>query len=186
VGRPHPHCNNSGDIGFCKKEENLLLGFILDVTGHGEKAFQLAQQTKSFVEKNLNTNLEESVEGLHANLKKTVGGVGALLKIEDSGQGELVAIGNVTARIIGSKRDKHLVSMGGLLGQILPNIYPEKFELNIGEYLLLHTDGLVGHTKKDDFMDVIGQSAQIAAETFLERFSKNTDDAFCMVIRRTD
>ena len=175
-----------GDTGIIKEFDNKIFIGIVDVMGHGEKANEVALLCDDFLEKNYRQDLVETIEGLHEYIKGSRGAVAGLCLLDlKSGEIECVGIGNIAIKKLGSSNIK-IIPRAGIVGYIMPSPRKETMKLHDGDVLILHTDGVKEHFDLEDYPELLVDDARTIATVIIQRFSREQDDALCIVLRYYD
>ena len=180
--RPLPGENVSGDRCFVKHFDSGYLFVVLDITGHGKQAAQVADKLMQALEEFSYTEVKGVMVYLHENLIRYSSAVGSSLFInEKTGECTIISLGDVTARVIG-KNNRFLVTASGLLGYAIPTLNPTVLHLHETDILVIHTDGIKRHTN-DNAKNTHGDRVDKVSGYLLENYSKQSDDALCLAIR---
>ena len=173
----------NGDGAFVDIDEKQLFLGIVDGAGHGPEAHTIAQVSCDFLEKNKNMDLPRLMSELHEDLRGTRGGV-AIIGILDfeSLQFRYVGIGNVVLRKIG-RSSKRAVTQDGVIGYNIRTPQEKVMQMESGDILIMHTDGIMSHFDESDYPEILSDNAKIIAKNLICQFGKNDDDATCIVMR---
>lgn len=172
-----------GDVGLIKQLDNDILVALIDGLGHGAEARRVASLAKEYINKNDNIPLNQMIKGMHNYLKGTRGLVVAILKLHiQSGDFTFCGIGNITCKVLGSN-PKTLLSRDGVVGYTIATPITKNSKLEIGDILILHSDGISSHFDiniKDKWSFFL---AQEIAEDMITKYRNTNDDASCIVLR---
>jgi len=183
--RPFPgnQLNECGDIGVVREFGNKLFFAIVDVLGHGREAHELAVIVREYLEKNYRRGLVELMEGLHECLKLSRGAVAGMgLLDRESGELRYVGVGNITARKLG-RSSLRLVPRQGIVGYAMRTLREETAQLDDGDVVVLHTDGVQERFDLSDYPQIAADDADTICHQIIKRFGKEEDDAACLALR---
>ena len=173
----------NGDTVFVDvKQEEMFLG-IVDGAGHGPEAHSIAQTCRAFFEENKSTELPALMQSLHEKLCGTRGGVAIVGKLDfERLQLRYVGVGNIVLRKFGVVM-KREVTQEGVLGYHVRTLREKMLQLSRGDVVVMHTDGITSQFDINDYPQILRDDAKTIANKLLEKFSKNNDDATCLVVR---
>jgi anti-sigma regulatory factor (Ser/Thr protein kinase) len=160
-----------------------LILFIADVTGHGERAHQVASMLSELLDRQSDPDIVRLFGQIHERLKGTVGAAAGALYINlDDGRFNYVAVGNTNAkRCIGDPWRG--ISKNGILGQRLPTLYEQNGRISRGDVVALWTDGVSElHTREYVSKNFHKPSKEIA-HGLVNELGKPYDDAGCIILR---
>lgn len=182
--RPLPGFDIGGDTGFICEHGNMVFAALVDIAGHGRKAYDLAVASREFIEKNCKEDdLGKIVRGLHKLLTRTRGAVAGLCLLDtETGAVKCSGIGNISIRVFG-QANRHIMLKDGMIGYMMPNPRTETLTLEDGEILIMHSDGVKSHFNLNDMPDIFRQDAKTIAKDVIRVFGKEIDDASCIVLR---
>jgi serine phosphatase RsbU (regulator of sigma subunit) len=172
-----------GDAAFSVERPGGPLLLVVDGTGHGPEARDAAARAEATVRATGVTDPAALLELLDRALRGQVGAAAGVAHVDVAGRRVAYAgIGNVSARVVGSK-DVRLVNGNGLLGQRfrLPREY--HVELQPMDAIVMHSDGISERFDSTSFPELVWAPAARVATLLLERFGKDHDDASCLVAR---
>ena len=173
----------NGDAVFIDEENDEMFIFIFDGAGHGSGANAIAMLAVDFIMSNKELGLTQLMNALHSKLKGSHGGVAIIAKLNMlSMQLNFVAIGNIFLRVFGefSKRE---ITQGGVIGYQIRTPKEKSIELSTGSTIVFHTDGITSRFNESDYPTILWDDTQTVADTLLDKFGKNNDDATCAVLR---
>jgi negative regulator of sigma-B (phosphoserine phosphatase) len=156
---------------------------LADGLGHGERAAVAANAFVACVAAGAELALEEMFARGHRALLKTRGAVATVARFDEArGQVEIAAIGNVAAQLArgGGRRSEHTIAMPGVLGSAYRAVRPQVFSFEVGDLLLVCSDGV---RARFDLDLVRALDVKAAAESIVRTNGKGTDDAACAVAR---
>lgn len=173
----------NGDTVFVDvKQEEMFLG-IVDGAGHGPEAHSIAQTCHAFFEENKSTELPALMQALHEKLRGTRGGVAIVGKLDfEQLQLRYVGVGNIALRKFGNVM-KRMITQEGVIGYHIRTPQERMLQLSPGDVVVMHTDGITSQFDIGDYPQILKDDAKTIANKLLEKFSKNDDDATCLVVR---
>jgi negative regulator of sigma-B (phosphoserine phosphatase) len=172
-----------GDIGIIKEYGNHCFLALIDILGHGSEARKVALYAKLYLENNYEKDSIDLMNGLHEHLKGTRGAVAAICNLNVlTGEMSYVGVGNITARIMGSKFTR-LVPRDGVIGYSMSKPKKQILKLYEGDILLLHSDGIKEHFDVFECAGLLKENAVDIAQGILKKFEKKQDDASCIVLK---
>jgi anti-sigma regulatory factor (Ser/Thr protein kinase) len=187
--RPRRGARLGGDQPFAVQHGHHLLIGMIDATGHGLAAHDLALQ--------LATSLRDALVGgptipdptallvaLHERCIGTPGAAVCVAHIELAhGRFTYLAVGNVRAAVLG-RHPFRGVSRDGMLGRRWPTPFLQRSRLTAGDQLLIWTDGLPENlTRELDGGALRGADLAVVAERLIEAQAREHDDAGLLVLR---
>jgi hypothetical protein len=92
-------------------------------------------------------------------------------------------VGDVAARVFGSRESIHFRIRRGILGGQAPNPVVTHHPWDPANILVLHSDGLTSRWRWTDFPSLSGESATVAAQKLLHALAKDNDDATVVVVK---
>jgi anti-sigma regulatory factor (Ser/Thr protein kinase) len=182
--RPCPLMPVNGDAFVIKHwGESALVG-VIDGVGHGQLAYAAAQAARQYVEHHYDRELADIFLGVARTCRSTRGVVMALARF-DWGQGQLTfaSVGNIEARVFGSKEPMNFVVPRGILGMTArrPTVTQHRWPLS--NVMVLYSDGLTTGWRWSDLPDIAQASVTLAAQELLRAFARETDDATVVVVK---
>lgn len=189
AARPRPDEAVGGDMMFTKVNETDVYIVCMDVLGHGPKAYQVAQLSLSGLEKMV-AQFEPAQfepEKILLQLDQLLaGGRGAAVAVAhiDLLQGQLscAGVGNIAVRRI-FRQPTSLISKDGVVGGNMRKPNEQRIALEDDDIYLLHTDGIQSRFSHRDYPQIISDSATTAVAHVLRHFSKQHDDAGCIIFK---
>jgi negative regulator of sigma-B (phosphoserine phosphatase) len=173
----------NGDMAFVRGEPGSLFVAIVDGAGHGPEAHAIAQESRSFLEKNADSDLPALMQGLHENLRGTRGGVAIIGKLEiERLQLRYVGIGNIVLRTFGVDTRRE-VTQQGVIGYQIRTPREKMLQLTRGDIVIMHTDGISSQFDVNDYPQILRDDAKTIAKALVKKFGKSDDDATCLALR---
>lgn len=167
-----------GDAVFSRVQGDMALFVLLDVLGHGQNAYRVAELAVRVLERlPADANAIAAIEALHLSLHGTRGAVATAFSLHH-GEAELCGVGNVSCRPLGFRSP--FVAAPGVLGLQSPRRIHTRFKLLAGQGLLLHSDG-ISHRVEPERLTELNPTAM--CEYLLNNHRHSHDDASVLVIR---
>lgn len=174
---------SGGDLAIVIHHAAGLLMVMVDITGHGERAFELSNQVNALVQSYPHLPANELMMLLHRSLAGTIGAAIGILNVDPhEATFAYLGVGNTgVARV----RGKHWrgVSRDGLVGSRLPKLIPVEGELAAGDVFLLWTDGISEIDGPKYLRQNVTEPAKRVATQLVTTLGKPHDDAGCIVFR---
>lgn len=183
AGLPIPGQTSSGDGHLVVRRSLRTRIAVMDGLGHGPEAHEAAEAAAVAITEVPDAPLQSLFEHCHEALRRTRGVVMTIASIAEDGQMEWMGVGNVEAIVVRSAFPHHhegVVTRGGIVGYRMPSLYLGSTRLDVGDLLVLATDGI-----RSDFVSSIDPtlSPQIIASRILEGYCRGYDDALVVVVR---
>jgi len=173
----------SGDAVLVDVTQEQIFVGLVDAAGHGPRAHAVSQAACTFLEENKNEKLPVLMQALHEKLRGTRGGVAIIGKLDVTQlQLTYVGVGNITLRKFGIVSTRE-VTQGGIIGYQLRTPIEKILQLEHGDVIVMHSDGLRGQFDINDYPEILKHDARAIARNLIEKFAKNEDDSICLVIR---
>ena len=185
ASRPHPLCEINGDTFVVKRwAESVLVG-VIDGLGHGPLAHRAAQSARHYVESHFNQSLADIFRGTDRACRGTRGVVMALACFDwAKGEVSFASIGNIETRAFGNESFSPKIRRG-IVGINAPativTTYPWSSATHV---LVMHSDGLDHHWRKEDFAASLNKPAEAVARKLLNTLGKKDDDATVLVVKQ--
>lgn len=183
IGIAQRPCKGQEECGDCFsiKQHGLVTTIALaDGLGHGPLAATAAQLFCSHVENCEFEDLVDVIKQAHVPLEKTRGVAATILRIDQGTKRlEYIGVGNIGLQA-SSKAPIRPISMPGIIGQPVRKILPFSYDIEIGDLLILYSDGISSKFSPEHYLDCIAQST---ADELMKNFGKDYDDATCIVVR---
>ena len=173
----------SGDAVVVRPLASGLFAAIVDVLGHGAEAHAVAVRIEGFLRRYGDADVAGLMTRLHDHLRGTRGAAVGVCAIDAAtGLLEYAGTGNTVLRRLG-RTDTRLVSHDGVLGQNMRTPRPQSLQLEAGDLVVLHTDGVHERFSSEDLRGVTSLPAKDVVRALVERFGKDYDDAACIAVR---
>ena len=182
-GRTMPGELVSGDSATLVEFDHYILLSIIDVSGHGYKASELAKLISNQILSDASPNIGALMSQIHQRLIGTLGAAIGLLLIDTEGDTfNYIGVGNTTARRCAGQ-PWNALSRDGVLGQRLPTLYEQTGSLSNGDVFMMCTDGISEQASKGIDRKNIYLSADNIAYDLVSAFGKPHDDASCIIFK---
>jgi serine/threonine protein phosphatase PrpC len=169
-----------GDAFTIVPRGRLTLVALADGLGHGPEAERAARSFCSHAQATADLPLETILTSAESAVAGTRGVAAALLRLDPPGHFEFAGIGNVVLRVV-SHTPIHPLSVAGTLGRRnARRARCERFAVQRGDLLVMHTDGVSGRWELDRLR---GDPPERVAQELLETHGRSHDDATCLVVR---
>ena len=172
-----------GDATVVAPAGNSLMLAIIDASGHGERAHEVAEMAASLIRRLARARIEAILEQLETELRGTPGAAVGLLAIHrDSGVFRYAGVGNTRAAKIGVAAWRG-VSRDGVLGNHSRSALVQRGTLEPGDILALWTDGLPESATTEMVRSNSFQQASAIAQLLVRNLGRRHDDAGCLVLK---
>ncbi len=181
--RPAPGEVVSGDVAALFELRDGVLLALVDVSGHGAKASNLAADISRHLSRHASSDIHQLMSSLHDKLRGTQGAAIALLHVDTRhATARFCAVGNTGAcRVAG--RTWRPISKDGVLGQRLPTLPEQSTTLQNGDVILLWTDGVSELAGRNYAAKNAYQPADTLARELVTQLGRPYDDASCIVFK---
>jgi anti-sigma regulatory factor (Ser/Thr protein kinase)/serine/threonine protein phosphatase PrpC len=183
VNRPCRGEMVSGDaVSVTEVEGGVLIG-VVDGLGHGRSAHLAAKAATRLLRSHGSPDLVHVMSQLHERLQNTVGAAVSVCWIDlASGTVRYSAIGNTVLRIHGATSHR-LGATPGTVGAQVKTPRLETAQLNPGDVLIMHTDGVSDRTDFEDYPQLRYQGVETVADRLVSQYGKRHDDATVVVCK---
>ena len=182
VNRPleEPHC---GDQAGCWEYDGKVVLCMIDGLGHGKGAEQAAMAALGFLEWHHHEPLLEVFATCNEALRDTRG-VAMGIAVADPAAGMLTyaGIGNTRAMVVGQETTR-LSSHYGIVGGGYRRLETETVLLTAGDLVIMYTDGVEELIDLSGYDETLRADVGRLAETIVEDWWRETDDAAVLVFR---
>ncbi|MFT4928288.1 MAG: serine phosphatase RsbU (regulator of sigma subunit) [Phenylobacterium sp.] len=172
-----------GDMMFTQTKGDEIVVVCIDALGHGQKAYEVARLAAQALDNMV--AFQPTTVLLELN-RVLAGGRGAAVAVCHincvSGQMMFAGVGNISVRRIFAKTHS-LISRDGVVGGNMRQPSEQQIALEEGDIYLLHTDGIQSRFSHRDYPQIVSNSATTAVAHILRHFSKQHDDAGCIVMK---
>lgn len=179
--RPIAGESEAGDAAVTVRSTDRVVVALADGLGHGPRAAVASQAFLKIVERDAALPLDRLFFNAHRALLPTRGAVASVVRIDEArGSVEAGAIGNVAVAIVRPSRITRILSTPAIVGGSYRTVRAEAHDIEPGDVIVLHTDGV--HSRFD-FTTIRDMDAQAAAEHVIASAGKTSDDAGCVVLQ---
>jgi hypothetical protein len=170
----------SGDAAVIERRDGHVFVAIIDVLGHGAKASVVASRAASFLGRSWSLDLSDTIVRLDKELHGSRGAVAGLCAIDEaSGASRFSGIGDTGIYVAGIDHPG-LYSREGILGSRIRTPRVQRFQLDRGGIIVLHTDGVTTSFRADVRAGKRTTAAQLARQ-IVQAYRRPQDDATCIV-----
>lgn len=181
--KPHPEMNVSGDTCIILNNKEGLFFSLIDIAGHGKRAYEQAEFCKDFITKNYDDNIIELIEQIHLKAKNHFELVGFFMKlIKHEKRINYINIGNIKVKIFNNNKI-HLKNSEGIIGYVLPKLTLNEFNFIDHNILIACTDGIHSFFEFNPMIFNNNYSSKDICNYVINKYYKNTDDAACLAIK---
>jgi hypothetical protein len=174
-----------GDAAVVRECGDRVILAMIDVLGHGPEAHIVAARAESLVRSAEARDAGLILAALDAGLAGTPGAAAGVAHINvGSGEGCFAGVGNTVARVF-ARGERRLLSVDGVVGKRHPSTRPVEFRIDVGDTLVLHSDGISSRFSLSDWPQLPVADVEAAARQLVRLFGKDQDDAACIVARRS-
>ena len=156
---------------------------LVDGLGHGAEADVAATAAVTALEERPAAPLEEIISVCHEALRGTRGAVVTLAAFDDRKTMTWVGVGNVEAVLVRADvnaNSESIIARGGIVGFRLPSLHPRTLHVEVGDTLVLASDGIRPGFKIEA---TALRTPQQIADQILAGWSTGRDDAAVVVAR---
>lgn len=156
---------------------------LVDGLGHGVSAHEVAIKAVTFIRNCATSDVAGLMVDLDEHLKGSLGAAVGLCYVDvSSGALSYVSVGNTSLRRFGAGEFR-LVSQDGVVGSRMRTPQTQRMSLEVGDVVLMHTDGVSERFGLADYPEMLGHSPESIARIVVRRFGKQHDDAGCIAVR---
>lgn len=154
---------------------------VSDGLGHGPEAHHASSLAMEYLGGHWEEPLDELVWGCHAHVRGTRGLALFLARLSEAPgrAGECAGIGNVECRTVSESRIAPFCR-DGIVGHAVRKVTSFQFEHAPGDTFAIFSDGI---QSRFDLSAVAGMEPEAAAESVLQRWGRDYDDATILVVR---
>ena len=174
------HC---GDQAGCWEHDGKVVLCMIDGLGHGKHAERAAMMALDFVGLHHREPLLEMFAACNGAIHDTRG-VAMGTAVADTAAGTLTyaGIGNTRAMVVG-RETVRLNSYYGIVGGGYRTLKTEAVMLAPGDLVIMYTDGIEELIDLSKYDETLRADVGRLAETILENWRSETDDAAVLVFR---
>jgi len=165
---------------------DALSVFVADGLGHGPLAQSAAEQAVQAYESNERLPPVKVLEAVHAATRSTRGAAVALAQIRSSDRTvRFAGIGNIAGVLAHTTRQRHMVSMGGIVGHEMRNLREFTYPWEPGSLMILHSDGLGTRWDLSKYPGLAHKPCALIAAVLWRDMVRGRDDSAVVVARET-
>jgi serine/threonine protein phosphatase PrpC len=174
----------SGDAVFTLEAGDHLLLALVDGTGHGRPAHEIAARISNVIDRHAGeSDLVRLMQRLHVELQGTLGAAVGLADVDLTSRSfHYLGVGNIRASKLGLRPWRGL-SKDGVLGTRLPTPYLQQERLDAGDLLVLWTDGMPELDCIKRAAAISFRSAADIAAKLVDTLGKTHDDVGCLTLK---
>jgi serine phosphatase RsbU (regulator of sigma subunit) len=160
------------------------LVIIIDASGHGRAASEVAQHALEVMGRNATSQVESIFLRVHDALKGSGGAaVGVMFLDDSSSMLRYAGVGNTRAMKTGSAGEWVGISRDGVLGNRLPNLHIQETAMAPGDLIVLWTDGVSDFEVRKLATKNAFKAEEEIAKMIVSQLAKPYDDACCLTLR---
>jgi len=179
----------NGDAYVIKEfEGDKVLLAVIDGTGNGLHAYEVATSVKKIIENNYRSDLVTIVKKCHRNIRKAFdislvrSCVLGLLLLKPRSL-EYVGVGDTSIHIYGNPEKIALLNHKGIVGDTrFPNLKLQKFRCGRKITIIMCSDGIIPRYIEDDLP--LDRSAQHITDFIMKNYHNQYGDATALVAKR--
>lgn len=173
----------SGDMATVIELPGGVLVALVDVSGHGFRASELAAEIHLVISRQASARIAELMSTLHDRLRGTLGAAISLMYLDMlNSTVHYCAVGNTAAsRVVG--KPWRPVSKDGVVGFRLQSLLVENAELSNGDVLMLVTDGVAERHGRQYVAENASLPCNLIAQGLLGKCGRSFDDAGCIILK---
>ena len=182
----HPNEEECGDDYLLRQTPKATDILVCDGLGHGPEAAAASREVTEAVTATRSFNSEPGAV-MREVTEQLIGKRGAVAALVHIAQPQMVlryaALGNIATLRVRNGEVKRLPVRDGRIGARATRGYEETFDLEPGDLMILHSDGL--KTLRDSYLPqgLLWKSPLLIAGFLLDRAFRGRDDASIVVIR---
>lgn len=182
--RPFWNERVSGDTVIYQERNHQALMAVIDGAGHGEEAHKLSSEMGDYLNSVDDWSTPSKlIEQLHQDFSPSIGAAVGIAVVDNLARTLTFAgVGNISAYLLGFQ-DQSLHSTDGSVGYNMRKVAISQTNLNPGDVLLLHSDGIQSRFYTQYDPECKKQSAKQILDYVFNHFEKQHDDASCIVYR---
>jgi anti-sigma regulatory factor (Ser/Thr protein kinase) len=174
-----------GDAWDVRKVQDGLAVLVVDGLGHGPVAAEAASAALATFREGAAQDTTAWLGRIHDALRSTRGAAAALAVIDTRvGLVRYCGVGNIIGVVVSPEQEtRHLVSHNGTLGHTAARITEFTYPWQRGATLVMHSDGVSGRWRADEWPGLWQRAPAIAAGTIYRDWRRERDDATVVVVR---
>lgn len=168
-----------GDDALILEDERQVTVAVVDGLGHGPEAAEAASAFLATVRDNAEASLTEIFEAAAVTVAPTRGAVGLLARFDLlTASVSVLGVGNIDLKAR-SVESIHPVSTPGIIGRPVRRLRQFDYKVTGGDLIVITSDGI---SSRFELTQLGRAKPREIAETILEEFGRDDDDATCLVL----
>lgn len=156
---------------------------VIDGLGHGPAAAEASNAARETLRQHPDLDPIEALAACHKALSRTRGASVSVAQIDpDAHRVTYAAVGNVETRLWRGEKGPRLMNYRGIVGVRVPTFRSFDYRLDGPWLLVMHSDGVSARFEISEVLGLAGSSPQSLAETILNTWGRETDDATVLVV----
>jgi anti-sigma regulatory factor (Ser/Thr protein kinase) len=157
---------------------------VVDGLGHGPAAAEAANEAIRVFHQAIGKTPEERMSEIHGALAKTRGAAVSIAEIlPEKGILNYIGVGNVVASICSGGKCRSLVSMNGIVGNVMGRLQQFTYPWEVNSTLLMLSDGLGTRWNMEQYPGLTARHPALIAGVLYRDFCRRRDDATILVSR---
>lgn len=172
-----------GDAWTVTTEDSGLNVLVADGLGHGFNANKAAKEAVRVFREQRAPRADLALQAIHQKLKSTRGAAVFVLKLNGE-SAEFSGVGNIRTVVCSGNTSRTLISQNGTAGLQIRSL-PHLSEKIPGDALIiLHSDGISSKWDLASYPGLSRRHPALVAQFLYRDFTRKTDDATLVVVRR--
>jgi anti-sigma regulatory factor (Ser/Thr protein kinase) len=181
---PCPGESVSGDGWDYSIRDGALFIMVCDGLGHGIFAAEATKLAIAAFRREPAASVTDYLARIHEALRTTRGAAAAVVMIDRrAGKARFCGIGNIAGSIVIGHDVRHMVSHNGILGHAAPRIAEFTYPWNDACQLVMHSDGLSGRWRADEWPGLWQRSPALIAGALCRDWDRGRDDVTAVIAR---
>lgn len=173
-----------GDAYAQRRLPGGRVAMMADGLGHGPMAARASSAAVRAFLSSRSVSPRFILEDLHRALRDTRGAAVAVAHVDHASRKLTYAgIGNIAGRVLDATASSQLPSQPGIVGHNVPTVRELDVVLERGQWLVMHSDGLVDRWNLDDLPGILGSSPVVLCAALLRSAAVRRDDAGVLALR---
>ena len=183
---PKPGQDACGDAWGLRHEHGISWLLVTDGLGHGPLAASASQTALDAFFGWRPTRPSDGLAVLHQALRGTRGAVAGLAALEHaSGSLRYAGVGNIATHLCQDDACRSVLSYDGTLGYQVRSIREHSYQIAEGGLVVMHSDGLSSRWNLTQRPGLFSAHPALVAGCLYLDYTRDTDDATVVVLRRT-
>ncbi|TCD16140.1 ATP-binding protein [Oricola cellulosilytica] len=180
----HPGESECGDAWLLRTTGRSSQFFLCDGLGHGPRAAEAANRAIEGLKNHGGAPVETILDDLSHTMRPTRGAVAALCQVEgESPTMTYGGIGNISTLHLSNGAIRRLASRDGRLGAVERRAMVETLDIQPGDTVVMHTDGISTLRGFESRTGLLRRSALTIAGVILRDHLRGRDDAGIVVVK---